>query len=187
MPFFILATWIVALAVNSPYLVAFNLAKEDDGKQYCYITDWNQVFGPSSSIANYYLVLIVVFCYTPIALLVTLYSVIVIKLKTQKIPGEQSDNAEQQRNKRNRNVLKMAITIVVGFVLCWVPLSIVALLILFDRDLPCGFWLYLEIAFFMAVSNCAINPCICFIFSGNYRQGLKRLLKCYNAAHDRVN
>ena len=32
-PFFILATWIIALAVYSPYLVAFKLVEEDDGKQ----------------------------------------------------------------------------------------------------------------------------------------------------------
>ncbi|CAH3182690.1 unnamed protein product, partial [Porites lobata] len=34
-------------------------------------------------------------------------------------PGEQSANAEQQRTRRNRNVLKMAITIVVVFFICW--------------------------------------------------------------------
>ena len=29
--------------------------------------------------------------------------------------------------------------------------------------------------FFMARTNCAMNPCICFIFSSNYRIGLKNL------------
>ena len=185
-PFFILATWIVALAVYSPYLFVLKLVEYADGKQYC-ISLWNEVFGPSSPIANYFLALFVVFCYFPVTLLVILYSVIVIKLKTQKIPGEQSVNAEQQRNKRNRNVLKMAIAIVVGFVLFWVPFSIIFLILLFTRDLPCGYWLCRSIAFFMAFSNCAINPCICFIFSSSYRQGLKRLLKCFNAVQDQVN
>ena len=181
-PFFILATWIVAAAGYSPYLIALKLVEDADGKQYCKM-QWNEV----SFFAYYILAGCFVLFYFPIALLIILYSIIVIKLKAQKIPGEQSDNAEKQRNKKNRNVLKMAIAIVVGFVLCWVPGSIIFLLKLFDRDLPCGFWLYLLIASFMAYSNCAINPCICFIFSGNYRQGLKRLLKCYNAVHDRVN
>ena len=185
-PFFILTTWIVALAVYSPYLVAFKLVEEDDGKQYCYIADWNEVFGLSSSFANYLLALNVVFFNTPIALLVILYSVVVIKLKSPKIPGEQSVNAEQQRNKRNRNVLKMAIAIVVGSVLCWVPFSIIVLLLFFARELPCGFWLYESIAFCMACLNCAIT-CICFIFSSSYRRGLQRLLKCFNAAQGRVH
>jgi len=184
-PLFILATWIVAIAALSPYLSTFKLV-ENQGNLEC-LACWNEAFGESSSLSNYFLALYVVFLYAPIALLVVLYSIIVFTLKSQKIPGEQSVNAEQQRARRNRNVLKMAIAIVVGFVLCWVPGSIIFLLKLFDRDLPCGFWLYLHIASFMTDSNCAINPCICFIFSGNYRQGLKRLLKCYNAAHDRVN
>ncbi|XP_022800490.1 neuropeptide FF receptor 1-like [Stylophora pistillata] len=32
--------------------------------------------------------------------------------------------------------------------------------------------------FFLAYSYCTVNPCICFIFSGNFRQGLKNLLSC---------
>ena len=48
--------------------------------------------------------------------LVLLYSIIIIKLKTQAHPGEQSANIQQQRNKRNRNVLHMSIAIVLVFV-----------------------------------------------------------------------
>jgi len=185
-PYFIFATWIVAMAVNSPMLVAYKLVELANGKQYCFL-QWNEAFGGFSSRVNYILAISVVFCYVPIALLVTLYSVIVVKLKKQKIPGKQSVNAEQQRAKRNRNVLKMAIAIVVGSVLCWVPSSAICLVSLFARDLPCGFWLYHSITLFMAVSNCAINPCICFSFSANYRHGLKRLLKCVNTVQDQVN
>ena len=78
----------------------------------------------------------------------------------------------------------MAIVIVVGFLLCWIPLSMTHLLLVFERDrwYNCDIRLFYEIVYFMAVSNSSINPCICFIFSGNYRQGLKRLLKCFNAA-----
>ena len=57
------------------------------------------------------------------------------------------------------------------------------LLLYFERDsLPCGFFIYWHITFFMAVSNCAINPCICFIFSTNYRSALKRLFNCLRGA-----
>ena len=177
-PFFILASWIVAMAIVSPTLIAMKLV-EEDGNPDCFM-NWNDAFGESLSSANYYLAQYIVFYYIPIALLVILYSVIVIKLKSQKVPGEQSVNAEQQRAKRNRNVLKMAIAIVVGFVLCWVSWSIMNLLSYPARDLSSAFVLYWTIAHFMAYSNCAINPCICFIFSSNYRQGLKRLLKCFN-------
>ena len=55
-----------------------------------------------------------IFIFIPV-LLVALYSIILIKLKKQAHPGEQSANAEEQRTRRNRNVLKMAIAIVFAF------------------------------------------------------------------------
>ena len=180
-PFFILATWIIAGAVLSPDLIAWRLA-ESQGQLRC-SRRWNEALGESYSSVNYLLTLSVVFLYIPIAMLTILYSIIVIKLKSQTIPGEQSTNAEQQRAKRNRNVLKMAIAIMLGFALCWVPYSIVCLLLLFAKDsLPCGFFLYLYITWFISHSNCAINPCICFIFSSNYRKALNRLLRCFCGA-----
>ena len=118
-PFFILATWIVALAVLSPYLFAFQIVEDADGVMSC-TRLWSEAFGESSSEVNYFLSGFVVFYYIPTALLIILYSIIVIKLKTQIFPGEQSNNAEEQRARRNRNVLKMAIAIVVGFLLCWI-------------------------------------------------------------------
>ena len=81
-------------------------------------------------------------------------------------------NAEEVREKRNRNVLTMATAIVLGFVLCWVPWSIVELLMVFAREstLPCFAYIYGVIASLMADAYCAINPVICFVFSGNYVQ-----------------
>ena len=181
-PFFILVTCrIIAMAVSSPFLFAFKLVEYADGKVRSCLALFIEFMENSSSYVNYLSSLIVVFIYVSIALLVMIFSVIVIKLKTQKIPGEQSNNAGQQRAKRNRNVLKMAIAIVLGFVLCWVPWSIIILLF-FARDLPCGYYsTYYSIARLISFSNCVINPCICFIFSQNYRQGLMRLLKwCFS-------
>ena len=179
-PFFILATWIIAMAVFSPYVLAFKLTVYP-GQLRC-LLQLSEAFGESFSPGNYFLALFVVFFYIPIVMLAILYSIIVIKLKSQKIPGEQSTNAEQQRAKRNKNVLKMAIAIVLGFVLCWVPYSIGSFLLLTRDSLPCGFFVYETITYFMAVSNCAINPCICFIFSSNYRNALKRFLRCFSGA-----
>ena len=71
------------------------------------------------------------FIFRRFALLAVLYSVILIKLKKQVFPGEQSANAEEHRARRNRNVPKMAIAILLGSVMCWAPYSVVVLLRLF--------------------------------------------------------
>ena len=143
---------------------------------------WNEAFGETSSQANYYLAVLIVQIYIPLVLIAILYLTILFKLKSQKIPGEQSVNAREQRVQRERNVLKMSIAIVLVFAICWLPLTICLLLIYFPKDSTmissCGFQYFWSISFFPAYLNCAINPYICFIFSGNYSQGLKNLLSC---------
>ena len=172
--FFILATWIVAMVIYSPYLFAFKLV-EDLERRVC-IVDLNENFGEFSSFANYFTSITVVFYFIPFVVIAILYIIIYLKLKTKKSPGEHSANAGQQRQQRERNVLKMAIAIVLGFAVCFLPLAIVWFFAWFASDMwSCGFQYFFSVAFFMVRANDAINPCICFIFSRNYREGLKTL------------
>lgn len=174
-PFFILTSWIVAMAINSPLLFAAVERVEYQGQSTCVSKQLN-----TEAFANYVLAMYVVCLYIPIFLVAVLYSIIFIKLKSRKIPGEHSTNNAKQREQRHRNVLKMAIAIVLGMVLCLLPWSVFHILFVFpwDSRLYCAMALCHFIAQFLAQANSAINPCICFIFSQNYRQGLKKLLKC---------
>ena len=178
--FFIIASWIVAMAVHSPYLVAHKLVKYPE-RLVCKSL-WQEAF-EGNTYPNYLLACAIVFFYIPFVLLVILYSIILIKLKKQAHPGERSANAEEQRTRRNRNVLKMATAVVVVFFICWIPL--VSNAIIDDFSAPdslilssCSFHRYFNVTFFMAYANCAINPIICLIFNSNYRQALKRLVSC---------
>ena len=132
-PFFILATWIVAVAFNSPDLFSYELVEYPEGTRCD--PKWKKAFGEPSSFSSFVLAFYILFMYIPVLLLVILYSIIVIKLKTQAHPGEQSANSQQQRNRRNRNVLQMSIAIVTVFVFCWLPYSTNFLIILYqDRS-----------------------------------------------------
>ena len=161
--FFILATWIVAIAMLSPNLLSHNCP-------------WPY----TASFDNFSLTKYVIFLDIPLVVIAILYTIIYFKLKSQTIPGEQTVNARRQRETRERNVLKMAIAIVLGFAVCWLPYSVAWILILFVSDIwSCSFQCFWLVANILAYANCAINPCICFIFSGNYRQALKNLFKCF--------
>ena len=175
--FFILTTWMVAIAVNSTELFIFKLV-EYPGELVCK-RHWNEVFGESSSSENYFMSYIVVFIFIPLVLIAILYIIIYLKLKSQKIPGEQSSNAEQKRRQRERNVLKMAISIVLGFAVCWLPRAILFILVCANSIvLPICGGVYLFYAVrLMSVANSAINPFICFIFSRNYRKELHAFLR----------
>ena len=175
-PFFILATWIIGMAFFSPYLFVLKVV-EYNGRRICRL-QWNESFGESSSRDNYEATIMVVLCFIPFVMIATFYVMIYIKLKLQKIPGEHSVNAGQQRQQRERNVLKMTIAIVLGCAACWLPYSMGSFAFFFASGIEsCGFQYFFTVAFFMNRANCAINPCICLILSRNYREGLKTIFK----------
>ena len=178
-PFFILVTWIFAIVFISPDLLAFELVEYP--KEASCVRRWKKVFGESLSFASILLAHNILFTYIPALLLGILYSIIFIKLKTQVHPGEQSTNNQQQRKRRNRNVLQMSIAIVTVFVLCWLPYNTNYLIVEYQDSsahFSCSFQIYYNVTYLTANAYCAINPIICFMFSSNYRQGVKRLMKC---------
>ena len=70
-PFFIIATWITAMAVFSPLLVAYKLVKYRE-RLMC-VRLWMEFFG-GSTFASYFLSVAVVFLCIPFVLVVILYS-----------------------------------------------------------------------------------------------------------------
>ena len=178
----IVGTWILAAAFWSPYLFTFNLVEYQEEKR-C-MNQWEVIFGEKSSFGIYLLSLAILFLFIPFVVLVILHSIILIKLKKQAHPGEHSASAEEQRTRRNRNVLKMTVAIVVAFFICWIPFSInemIFFLVPRKTWVLCTFWVSYHVALFIARTNCAINPIICLTFSSNYRQALRRLVNCCDA------
>ena len=178
--FFILAICIIFLAIKSPDLFAWKLVENRNGPA-CTLRR-KEAFGESLPFKSYMLALIVIFWYIPLVLIAILYITIVYKINSHETPGEQTLNVGIQRLKRERNVSKMSVAVVLVFTVCWLPATIRMLLSLYSSDNImisfCSFRYFEQIAYFLAQSNCAINPYISFIFSGNYRQGLKSLLSC---------
>ena len=178
--FFILASWIIGAVVHIPDLLTFKLVESPE-RLSCE-RKWKGTFGESFPFRNYGVPMLVVFWYFPLVLIATLYLAIFLKLKSQNIPGEESANARAQHLRRERNVLKMSIAIVSTFAVCWMPVTIRWLLLFYPLDstmtLSCGFQHFADVAVSLAHLNCAINPVICLIFSGNYRRRLKNLLGC---------
>ena len=176
---FIVSIWVVSMLVAIPHLVANRLV-EFDGKFFC-LFDWKKGLGDGMSMADLYPGFATLFVFFPSALLIILYATIFTKLKSGKIPGVGSTYSERQRAKRNRNVYRMAGAIVFTFILCQLPGTTVVLLLLHKANsLHCTFHIYLVFAFFALFAYSAVNPCICFAFSGNFREGLKNILKYFS-------
>ena len=86
--FFILATWIVALAVSSPLFFAAKLVENSGKKQCDRDAGWKEAFGESSSYQDFTIVIFTLLIYIPVLLLVIIYSFIFTKVKAQVHPGE---------------------------------------------------------------------------------------------------
>ena len=96
---------------------------------------------------------------------------------------EVPERTRRTLNERSNSALKLSIAIVLGFAVSWIPFSIFTLVRLFadkiNTTMSCGIkQLFEQVALLLSRTSSAVNPCICFIFSGNYRQGLKNLLGC---------
>ena len=179
--FFILATWIIAMVVFCPSLFTWKVVEHPEG--LACVRRWKAAVEESSLKETFPVAMTILYLYFPLVFIGILYLIIAFKMKANKIIGLQSVNVREQRLKRERNVLKMCIAIVLVFAVCWVPFSIWWLLFLYSSDRTissCSFQFFGVIAVFLRRSNCAVNPYICFIFSGNYRQGLKNLFSCFS-------
>ena len=178
----ILATWVIAMLVMWPNMSSYKLVESPEG--LACKRQWEETFGESFSFNNYILAMFVAFSYVPLIAIAILYLTILLKLRSQshKIRDVQSVNAGEIRARREQNVLKMSIAIVLTFAICWLPLSIYFVMILHSLNSSmlrsCGFQYFDAIVFFVWHSNCAINPCICFIYAGKFRQGFKNIFRC---------
>jgi len=123
-----------------------------------------------------HLAVTIAFFYISFVLVITLYAIMLIKLRKHTQPGEHSANAEEQRSRRNWNLLKMAFIIVFVLFLCWIPSVSNWTTLHFEPNssiwFSCNSLLYDNFNYFMAVANCAIKWIMCLIFSSNYRQHL---------------
>ena len=170
---FIFSTWILASAVYLPKCLAVRLVKYSQTPR-CELQR-SKVFGGELSHSTFLVATFVAFFYCPLFVISVLYAIISYKLKTQETPGEHSAQVHQERLRRNKKVFKMSIAIVVGFVLCWIPWSIFDLLQEFHVNIPCSIFFLSITDGIMLLSSSAVNPCICFLFSSNYRKALKKI------------
>lgn len=184
-PYYILATWIIGMACHCVYFFARQLISIE-GKIYCMLM-WNDAFGENSSLSLYFVSMFIILVVVPFSVMTILYSVIIVKVKSQKMPGGAESvitkKQDKRRAKNERNVLNMALAILLGFALCWAPSNVLGFLTFFvwgTKNAPksCALKIFRSFALFMAYANSAINPGICFFFSENYRRALKNIFTC---------
>ena len=166
----IFVIWFVALMEHLPYLYAMRLVTFQE-KTLC-------VLGlPPQWRATFFTALVLLIYAIPMFLIILLYSLIVRKLRNQTIPGIRSNEAQEQRNRRNRSVFKMSVAVVIAFFICWSPFAVNVLLGVYDVVLFPPEYRFISI--YLVHLNSAMNFFIYYAFNASYRQSFKRSLSCF--------
>ena len=177
----IAATWLIGSVLNGSQFYTFKIRVRLAGQPQC-IHTWEPALDPMKAREIEFLVDTIVFLIVPFILVTALYSIILVKINSKLLPGEKNRMKRQQQQKRNRNVLRMLLAVVLAFGFCWIPVIIymyMATYIWLKRDfpLPCGFQVYGKWALYLTYLNSAVNPTIYFLFSVNYRKGLMKICR----------
>ena len=100
------------------------------------------------------------------------------KILNRKVLGNHSAKTQRLYSRSRRKAMKMFVTIVVCFALCWLPDHVSYFLITYnDEFYNCGLPRNIDfISLFFAYAISALNPCIYIILNQHYRNGAKRLL-----------
>lgn len=113
----------------------------------------------------------------PLSIIAVMYTNVCLKLWSREVLGEGSDHAEQQSEalKTAGKVTIMMIVIAMLFVLCWFPLFILGIFQYMGHFQLNGDFLLFII--WLTVAYSSLNPYVYFIFSQNFRKGLKTLFR----------
>ncbi|XP_078372098.1 neuropeptide Y receptor type 1-like [Oculina patagonica] len=171
---FILFTWILAMAIHSPYLYTFSLETRN-GEAFC-ITNWEPAFNHELTHTRYYTALLVTVLIVPLVAVSMLQTITLLKLRNDKMAPFRTSIVNQRHTKRNKKLLKMSAVVVLAFASCWLPfLALQFLYLYFSSSIPycsLGFEIFGQFAILFSLCHCVVNPCICFTFMRRIRKNL---------------
>ena len=167
----IIAVWLFAGLIFSGELYKFKVEEEDGGMPVCY-PDW-YVDSEEISIHFYQtemIVKVIILYAVPLMIMAVLYSLIAYFLWKQKPPGAINQEAYVKQMRKRRAVIKMLITAVVVFALCWLPVHLNHIMSQFYPDSFVTIPNFLRMLFYwLAHANAAIHPWLFIAFSENLR------------------
>ena len=173
----IITLWLLAGLIFSGELYKFKVDEEDGEVALCF-PDWNHESEEMSTKFNQAEMIVkVVFTYAvPLVIMTVLYSLISYFLWKQKPPGSVNQEAYLKQMRKRRAVIKMLITALAVFALCWLPVHISHIMSEFYVDAFVAIPLTLRLLFFwLAHANAAIHPWLFIAFSENLRGEAKAI------------
>ncbi len=178
--------WITSFVLMLPYPILFRVRFFPGLNMHGCVQKWpwedpnDPTFQETYQVLKIFHSTVFVILYAlPLAITIVIYFLICRRLWLRKIPGNVTDSNRAAAEKFKRKVVRLLVTIVVVFALCWFP-----------NYVNHYFWyvrpgqadkLPLEVQFFfawLAHANSAINPCLYILMNDNFRRELASTLAC---------
>ncbi|XP_024937561.1 RYamide receptor isoform X2 [Cephus cinctus] len=169
----ILSVWTIALITSFPIAVVSRLYQPTDRyvmcNQYVCQEDW-----PSTEQRYYYSIALLVLQYlVPLVVLLFTYTSIAVVVWGKQTPGEAENTRDQRMARSKRKMVKMMITVVLVFTICWLPFNI--LILAMDNDERLGNWVGLPFVWtllhWLSMSHSCYNPVIYCWMNARFRAG----------------
>ena len=155
--------WVICGALAFPYLIVRRVL--DQGGSVVCLTDEESDFPvlPLWLHSIFHVGL-------PTLLIVILYPAILIRLWTRKLPGNPCAANQEIRDRTNRKVTCMAVTLILAFVISWFPF--LGGIVIKERTTRFNI-----LSSVFTYTSCIWNPLIYTTFNNNFRSGCKDLLR----------
>ena len=142
----------------------------------CCLSTWEPAFDNAEAIKVEYPIFLACFTMIPFLLLTSLYLAIIKSNRQSNL--RLASAARQRRIKKYRHATYMLVTVVVVFLVSWLPLNIYLFLraFIWRSYRLCGSRHLIFSALFLVYTYSAVNPLIYCIFNRNYRKGFQELL-----------
>lgn len=175
----IAAVWFFSGLIFSFELYTYKVEEVDVDVAVCY-AQWHEESEELSNILGKaeMIVKVAITYAIPLVIMGVLYSLIAMFLWSHKPPGSASHLAHAKRTRGFRGVIKMLMTAVAVFALCWLPVHIGHIMSVFFRDSYDTIPLVVQgLLYWVAHANAAIHPWLFIAFSENLRRETKGILK----------
>lgn len=185
--FIVAATWLIPSILFGFYWKMMEMEVRG-GTTVCF-ANVLEVFSTVDDFLDFKIAENVIITGVTLAITVGLYVAIGVKLFLRRLPGNQQEINTRQNEAVARRVVRMMVTVVFVFCLCWSPNWIIGTICNFidPRKKVCRNPNVDFVKLVVAYSNSAITPFIYPIFSGNFRSSFKHILKyMFCCKHRRV-
>ena len=150
---------------------------EKNGQIYC-DREWSVFGDPVKASRTFYDAAFAITYAAPLLFMTILYALISHKLWRRHMPGRPSAHGQHNSMLRKRKVVRMLITVVIVFALCWLPTHVQHYLITYFPDVHARLSLVTMVTMnLIGHTNPAINPCLLVGLNVRYRNEFFRLFQ----------